>query len=168
MGNYCFKCGTKLKIQILENIPREVCPNCGWVYYPHLKVGAGGLVTVNHQLLLVQRAMDPWKESWYIPAGYAEIDETPAQTAEREIWEETGLKVHAKELVNIYFYDDDPRGNGLLVLFNCELISGNIQISNEALDARFFAAYELPENLAGVAHIAAVNDWLLKLTESAD
>ncbi len=168
MGNYCFKCGTRLKIQILENIPREVCPNCGWVYYPHLKVGAGGVVTLNHQLLLVQRALEPWRESWYLPAGYTEVDETPAQTAEREIWEETGLRVRARELINVYYYDDDPRGNGLLILYDCEYVSGAIQPSVEALDARFFRAHELPGNLAGVAHHAAVNDWLQKMTESAD
>ncbi|MFD6563938.1 NUDIX domain-containing protein [Micromonospora profundi] len=32
---------------------------------------------------------------WGLPGGYGEAEETPQQTAERELWEETGLRADA-------------------------------------------------------------------------
>ena len=60
-------------------------------------------------LLLIRRTHEPFGEQWNVPAGYVEIDEDPAHAVVREVYEETGLPVEIGRLVNVYFFNDDPR-----------------------------------------------------------
>lgn len=57
------------------------------------------------QVLLIQHHAGHWT----FPKGHAELDETPKQTAERELKEETGLAVHqflsSNPLVEKYFFN---------------------------------------------------------------
>ena len=138
---------------------RERCSSCGWIYYPHLKVGAGTLIEKNDAVLLVRRANEPWKGFWYLPAGYVEADETPQIAAERETQEETGLIVRVGNLIEIYPFDDDPRGNGLLILYRAEVCGGELQCSDEASECSYFLASELPSDIASKAHKQALADW---------
>lgn len=117
---------------------REVCPVCQWIFYPQLKVTASVLVVREGKILLVQRAKEPWKGYWYLPAGYVENDETPRMAAEREAEEETGFSIISKDLIDTYFYDDDPRGNGLLILYSGTISSGEIRNNAEAMAIEFF------------------------------
>ncbi|NPV77248.1 MAG: NUDIX domain-containing protein [Anaerolineae bacterium] len=144
---------------LLDRRSREQCPSCGWIYYPQLKVGAGVLIEQNDAVLLVRRAIEPWKDAWYLPAGYVEADETPRSAAERETREETGLIVRIGDLKGVYPFDDDPRGNGLLILYLADICGGELQCSNEASECRYFLASELPSNIAGMAHRQALADW---------
>ncbi len=165
MYQYCLKCGQQLDVQIIENRKRDICPVCGWINYVQLKVTAGMLVVNASKLLLVQRAIEPWKGYWYLPAGYVENDETPIHAAEREAQEETGLEIKAEKLEDIYFYNDDPRGNGLLILYSGRVAGGQIKINNEAEDIRFYFPNEINSlKLAGGSHNIAISDWLSKIS----
>jgi ADP-ribose pyrophosphatase YjhB (NUDIX family) len=161
--SFCLKCGQELVIRRLENRDREVCPACDWIYYPQLKVSGGALITHQGEILLVCRANEPWKGYWYLPAGYSEVDEAPAITAERETLEETGLVVRAGSLVGTYYFSDDPRGNGLLVVYRCEWLDGGIRPTDESLETRFFKPENLPQKIAGAGHGAALRDWLAEI-----
>lgn len=166
MNQYCLNCGHRLEKKIIENRKREICPLCGWVNYIQLKVTAGMLVVQDSRLLLVQRAMEPWKDYWYLPAGYVENDETPLKAAEREVREETGLEIKARRLENIYFYNDDPRGNGLLILYSGRVVGGNIKINREAKAIRYFYPEEIRAlKLAGGSHNLAIRDYLVKISK---
>jgi ADP-ribose pyrophosphatase YjhB (NUDIX family) len=167
MNQYCLNCGHRLETQIIENRERDVCPVCGRINYVQLKVTAGMLVVQASKLLLVQRAIEPWKGYWYLPAGYVENDETPIHAAEREAQEETGLEINAENLEDIYFYNDDPRGNGLLILYSGRVAGGKIKINSEAEEIRFFYPDEINSlKLAGGSHNIAIRDWLTKLSEA--
>jgi len=158
---YCLRCGAPLRDVFLEGRERAVCPACGWVYYPQLKVSAGALIEEDGRLLLVQRANEPWAGCWYMPAGFVEADEHPARAAEREASEETGLRVQAGELVNVYFYADDPRGSGVVILYRARTIGGQIRTNAEALSVQFFTPAEVMQlPLAGASADRAVHEWL--------
>jgi ADP-ribose pyrophosphatase YjhB (NUDIX family) len=166
MDQYCLNCGHQLEKQIIENRDRDICPDCGWVNYVQLKVTAGVLVVQDSKLLLVQRAIDPWKGYWYLPAGYVESDENPVHAAEREAQEETGFEIHVKELVDIYFYNDDPRGNGLLILYYGRIKSGKMLISKETKAIKFFYPDEIRTlKLAGGSHSKAIDDYLTRVSK---
>jgi 8-oxo-dGTP diphosphatase len=159
MAHHCFQCGEILIEQAEEGKLREVCPRCGWTYYPQLRVGAGVLVEQDGRALLVQRTGEPWKGAWCFPAGFIEPGEPPEQAAAREIREETGLQVEITGLVDIYFYDDDPRGNGLLLLYRGRRVGGEQQPTSETAQVQYFRPEEIPGDLAGGGNDRAVRAW---------
>ena len=124
------------------------------------KASAGAVVEAEGRLLLSKRDIEPWMGCWCLPAGYMEVDETPAQAAVREVFEETGLIVRVSDLLNVYFFDDDPRGNGILILYSAAVTGGSLHGSAEGREVRFFAPEEIPENLAGAEQDRAIRAWL--------
>ena len=118
-------------------------------------------------MLLVQRANDPWKGTWYLPAGYSEVDEHPQVTAHRETNEETGLTVSASQLVDVYMYDMDPRGNGILILYECMSFLGTIQPGPEAQKVQFFQPEAIRQMVIAPAHQKAVSDCLQRMTDGS-
>ena len=113
-------------------------------------------------LLLVQRGRqnDAFPGTWSLPAGYCEVDEPPRVTAVRETAEETGLQVEAGRLVDAYFFDDDPRGNGVLLIYEAEIVGGELETDGtEAVAAGFFGPEQLPDLLCGGGHDRAILAW---------
>jgi ADP-ribose pyrophosphatase YjhB (NUDIX family) len=51
------------------------------------------------QILLIQRRDNGL---WCLPGGLVEVGETPAESAERELWEESGIHGHAARLLGIF------------------------------------------------------------------
>lgn len=156
---HCPNCGTLLVTQIHEDRPRDFCSQCQRIHYQQLKVGAGGIIEKDGKLLLLQRTRQPFRGFWNLPAGYAEADENPYQTVIREIGEEIGLEVEVNRLLDIYFYQDDPRGNGILIVFLCRVTGGEQKMSEEVETFRYFAHDELPSQLAGGGHDQAIFAW---------
>jgi len=146
-------------MRLTDNREREVCPACDWVYYAQLKVGAAVLIEHDNKLLLLQRNHEPWKGTWMVPAGYVEADEDPKDAAIREVHEETGLEVELGDLFHVYYFDDDPRGNGVAFVYKAEKISGGINLNSESSDARFYYWHEIPSNLTLGGHDKIITEW---------
>ncbi|MGV8025135.1 MAG: NUDIX domain-containing protein [Anaerolineaceae bacterium] len=163
MTYHCLLCGEELQERILENRPRLACPHCDWIYYPQLKVSAGVLLEEQGRLLLVQRAFEPWKGCWYLPAGFIEVDEDPLVGAQRETEEETGLLVSITSLRNVSMYQDDPRGNGILIVYDAERASGSLRNSIESTNVDFFSPEEIHGmHLAGSSHSLVIHQWVIE------
>lgn len=158
MAHYCLQCGMKMQT-IWDERARESCPRCGWIYYPQQKLSAAGLIVQSDRLLLVRRAFAPWKDCWYLPAGYVEVDEDPMDAARREVYEETGLMVSVGRLLEGYYFDDDPRGNGFLLVYACQLNGGQLAVTAETCQAEYFSSTALPQPLAGAGHDRAILAW---------
>jgi ADP-ribose pyrophosphatase YjhB (NUDIX family) len=161
MANFCIQCGSLLLTKEIENRDRQVCPQCGWIYYEHRKLSAAVLAEREGKLLLVKRGIEPWYGKWCTPAGYMEVDEQPKDAASREASEETGLKFKVGELVGVYTYHDDPRGNGLVLIYHAEVIGGILAKTAESIDAGFFSPSEIKTmELAGASTDLQVMDWM--------
>jgi 8-oxo-dGTP diphosphatase len=162
---HCSWCGEILSEVQLEGRSRAACPSCGRVAYQQLKVGAGVLVQRQRELLLLQRGpgSDAFPSTWCLPAGYCEVDESPAVAAARETREETGLQVQVGRLVDVYFFDDDPRGNGLLVVYQADVIgkdrARDSDAAGEIAATGFFPGHDLPAPLCGGGHDQAISAW---------
>jgi 8-oxo-dGTP diphosphatase len=156
---FCPNCGASLEIVESEGRLRPYCPRCARIHYEQLKVGAGALVQHKGRLLLVQRTQQPFRHRWNLPAGYAEADEDPAETVVREVREETGLEIELANLMGVYFFDDDPRGNGILIVYECHAVGGKLTESPEGTNLTFFASDQIPPALAGGGHNQAIIAW---------
>ncbi|WP_196161117.1 NUDIX domain-containing protein [Reinekea sp. G2M2-21] len=111
---------------------------------------AAGAVIYNDagELLLVQERQGSKKGLWHIPSGSMESGEFPADTATREIKEETGLTIHLTHYLNTYVgcFDD-----GDLVLRHVWLEKYPAdqplapQLTDEIANLRFFSKADIAE-----------------------
>ncbi len=122
-----------------------VCTGCGRTHFRDPKVGVGVVVHDEQgRLLLVQRGVGPGKGRWALPAGFVDADEDPRVAAAREAQEETGLEVEVGAVVDVY--PSPGRGGASFFLaFEATVVGGTLAAADDALDARFFGAHELPE-----------------------
>ncbi len=155
---FCPKCSTELALEPYNHRRRRLCKKCGFVDFHNPVPAAGAIVVQDGKLLLVERAEDPYKGDWCIPAGYMEWDESPRRCAERELKEETGLEIRAGEVFEVYSGTDDPRTNAILILYFCEVVGGQAAAGDDASDLRFCSLSEIPSNIAFEAHRQAIAD----------
>jgi len=161
MGQYCQVCGARTEPRRVDGRTRDVCRDCGEISYAQWKVSAGVRVVNNGKILLVKRSHEPYQGKWHMPAGYVEIDEEPAQAAQREAREETGLTVRVEKLVDCYLDTDDPRGNVIILLYDASVVDGEVTPSDETEAVEFFSADEVANlQLAGESAEKELNDWL--------
>jgi 8-oxo-dGTP diphosphatase len=94
---FCPRCGQRLDL----DAPCR-CQACGASYWNNPKPCADVLVTHEGRLLLVRRALEPWAGYWDIPGGFCEAGQHPAETAVREVREETGLDITLGPLLGMW------------------------------------------------------------------
>ncbi len=70
-------------------------------YPSHPMIGVGAVVWRGDQVLLVQRGKPPRQGTWSLPGGRQEWGETVAETARREVFEETGLEIEVRDVVAV-------------------------------------------------------------------
>ena len=68
--------------------------------YP--RVGVGGVVVNKGRVLLIRRGQPPLKGRWSLPGGLVEVGETLTQALERELKEETGLRVEPVQIIGVF------------------------------------------------------------------
>jgi ADP-ribose pyrophosphatase len=114
--------------------------------YPMVAVGA--VVFKNNCVLLVRRGQAPSEDLWAIPGGSVEIGETLQAAAEREILEETGVKIRAGK--PIYAFDVIDRDAGGKIRFHyvivdlaADYVSGEPAAGDDAAEARWVSAHEV-------------------------
>lgn len=156
---FCLNCGFPLEVGGIDHTLRSFCANCGRIHYEQLKVGAGAIIEQDGCLLLIKRTQEPFAAHWNLPAGYVEVDESPAHAVVREVYEETGLRVGVAALENVYFADDDPRGNLILIVYRCRVLDGILSATLEGADPTYFHRDHVPKLLAGGAHNQAILAW---------
>jgi ADP-ribose pyrophosphatase YjhB (NUDIX family) len=96
------------------------------------------------RMLLVQRADSG---EWCMPGGAAEVGESPSATAEREAYEETGLRVRATRVLGVYDNRTAGHGRGARhiyhLVFECEVTGGELRaVTEETTDARWVTRAE--------------------------
>ena len=117
-------------------------------YTEYPRVGVGAIVIRDGKVLLVKRGVPPSEGLWAIPGGMIELGETIQQAAEREIYEETGIRIQAREPVyNFDLIDRDAEGriryHFVVVDVFAYYVSGEPEASDDVVDARWVAPEEL-------------------------
>ncbi|MCD2171926.1 NUDIX hydrolase [Rhizobium sp. C4] len=130
-----------------------------------LKPASSAIVIDGDRYLLIRRANPPAQDLFAFPGGRAEPGETPAETALRELEEETGLKAYNPRLFATYELPGRSGGGFFLSVFlvNCEDIR-DVRALEDALEAGWYSAAELatiavPDSVADC--IARLEVWRL-------
>jgi len=76
---------------------------------------AGGVVLRDGRVLLVRAKPKP--HDWVLPKGHIETDETPAETAAREVREEAGVEATAGREVGVLEFESPKSGRVRSVYF---------------------------------------------------
>ena len=142
---FCPRCGTALNHKELYGAVRGVCPNCKWIHFIDPKVAAAVLIVQDGRVLLVRRANEPFRGLWTLPAGFVDGGEDPAREAERECLEETSLSVRVTRVFDIISGREHPRGADFIIVYQAEIISGDMKPGDDADAVEWFDKEHLPE-----------------------
>jgi ADP-ribose pyrophosphatase YjhB (NUDIX family) len=136
--NFCTRCGSPVAHEQRSGRVRPVCPDCGWIFFADPKVAVAAVIESDGEILLVRRAVNPFKGKWTLPAGFVDAGEAPAAALERECLEETGLKVRVSELLDVVFGQEHPGGAHILIVYKAIVLSGKIRAGDDVDEAAFF------------------------------
>jgi 8-oxo-dGTP diphosphatase len=121
------------------------------------------------EVLLIKRVKDPFAGSWALPGGFIEMDERLADSAIRELSEETGIR--DLELTFFAFYDDpdrDPRGRTITAVFT-GIWEGDpdlLEASSDASALKWFHPDQLP--VLAFDHREIIEQYLRKKMQSGE
>jgi ADP-ribose pyrophosphatase YjhB (NUDIX family) len=114
------------------------------------KVGADAAIFNERGEILLMERIDG--SGWCLPCGWVEPLERPSQAAVREAREETGLLVEIKQLVGVFTRMPSPKFGPhtmIAVVQLCQVVGGQLSLSHEGLDLRYWAIDEM-ENWHGI------------------
>ncbi len=155
MTQYCPRCGSATH---QENDIMKKCPKCGIEYYPPIYTAIIVRSEKGDSILLVRART--FKRPYYgLVAGFLESGESLEQCVEREVLEETGLRVK-----DIRYFSSQPwpYPSGLMAGFTAKWESGDIRLQEEELkEAAFFTLDDLPM-IPGKMSMARqlIDDWI--------
>ena len=114
--------------------------------YATPKVDVRAAVFRDGKVLLVREAAD---DLWTMPGGWADVNDSPAQSVERETFEESGFRVKAMKLAAVYDRARHPHDPPLpfhvyKMFFLCEILGGTATPSRETPAVDFFSLTALP------------------------
>ncbi len=115
--------------------------------YATPKVDVRGAVFQNSKILLVKERSDG---KWSLPGGWADVGESPSESVEREVWEESGFHVRPLRLAAVYDRGKHPHKPLMhyhiyKLFFICEITGGQATTSSETEQVEFFEESDLPE-----------------------
>ena len=117
-----------------------------------------------HSVLLTRRTDNG---QWCLPGGMIEPGESIAEGCEREVFEETGLRVQVLRLTGVYsdpdrmtVYPDGNKAQVIVLNFEIEQVGGELGISDETTDAHFFPVFEAMEMDLFNSHADHIRDTL--------
>lgn len=116
------------------------------------------------QVLLIERASDPYKGCWAFPGGFLNIDESASDGAIRELKEETGLTGAYME--QFHTYSDparDPRERVITIAHYALVRTSEVCPGDDAAKACWFPLDKVPT--LAFDHALILKDALTRLRE---
>jgi ADP-ribose pyrophosphatase YjhB (NUDIX family) len=125
----------------------------GWLVeegYATPKIDVRGAIFRESKVLLVRERVDG---KWTMPGGWADVNDAPSYSVEKEIEQESGFTARAVKLAAVF---DRNKHNHPAFLFHvwkmffiCEITGGEPRESHETTGVDFFALDALPELSTG-------------------
>ena len=141
---HCPACGAPVRYRVPDDgdvRERAVCTACGAVHYENPLLVLGTVPYLGERVLLCQRAIEPRRGKWTLPAGFMELGESMAEGAARETAEESGARIRMGPL---FSWASLPRVSQVHVFYLAEMLDATLAPGSETLQARLFAESEIP------------------------
>ncbi len=127
-------------------------------------LGTNIVVIQDNKVLLTKRSDVPM---WCLPGGGVDAGESVAQTAVREVHEETGLTIQLTRFVGVYSRPNWGIDGDHVLLFTAVPIDGTLQMADgEVIDQNFFDPNQLPQPILWW-HIQRIKDAFAGVTGAA-
>ena len=147
-GNrYCGRCGGRM-----ERKPGQrtlACPECGNTVYPGIAPVVMVAVTDGDRLLMTKYA-DRSLPQWVLISGFVEAGETLEEAAEREVYEETGIRIR-----DLQYFGSQPWGfSGSVIAGYTARLDGPDEIRpdrKELAEAEWHLRSRLPDELTDIS-----------------
>lgn len=139
MSRSCSRCGAAMAR--IDRTWGKMCLGCGHNHFPHIHPCIIVLVKRGEELLLGRKP--EWPEGRYsLVAGFVDFGESLEECVEREVLEETGVRVRNIRYVGSQSW---PFPTQLMVGFVAEYASGEVVVDRlELEDARWFGRDAMP------------------------
>jgi ADP-ribose pyrophosphatase len=126
------------------------------------RIAVGAVVIKDNKILLVQRKHPPHQDEWVIPGGKVKWGESLQYAAEREILEETGIRIKAQESIYTFelIHRDEQQqviDHYVIVDLMCRYQSGEVRAHSDAKAVHWFDKEQL-----STGHINSTTLYLLK------
>jgi len=143
---FCPYCGVRLSEKMAEGRMRKWCSSCDITLYEN-PVPATCTIVVDDQsrILLVKRKVAPQKGKWCLPGGFMENGESPEQSAQRELSEETGLSGKIESLIGLITTPGTIYDSILMSCFLIRSYTGCAMAGDDAEELRWFPINKLPD-----------------------
>ena len=146
-AKHCPLCSAELRESQVGGRVRLRCMRCAFVLYSNPACAAAGVVfNERGEILLVRRAIEPYRGFWALPAGYQEIDEEPVATVAREVFEEAGVEIEVQGLLDLLFVRDSRKPANVAV-YLCRAVGGMLRPGEEESEAAWFSLDALPSQI---------------------
>jgi ADP-ribose pyrophosphatase YjhB (NUDIX family) len=129
------------KIPEGDDRERLVCTDCGYVQYDNPKIIVGAVFEWEGKVLLCKRAIEPRLGYWTFPAGFMEMNETAAEGAVRESWEEARARIEVIDLLGTY---DIPHIGQVYLLYRARMLGPEFAPGPESEEVALFDWEEVP------------------------
>ena len=111
------------------------------------------------KVLLIQRALEPFKGKWALPGGFVRVEETLDDAVRRELVEETGIDdIFLEQLYTFGTVKRDPRERVVSVAYYAlvKLSEHHAKAATDAANAQWFPVSQLPKLAFDHAEIVAM------------
>ena len=131
-----------------------------------VRVGVGVIILDSQGWILLEKRSDCGM--WGFPGGRIEPGESIKEAAVREVHEETGITVEITRLLGVYsepesrivtFSDNGDVVHLVDILLEAKILFGELTISSESEELRFFPSDSLPPDIVPPA-VAPFRDFL--------
>ena len=104
------------------------------------------LIMDGDRILIVRRSPESFKypDCWDLPGGRLQIGENPAHGLKREVMEETGLRIEVGKPL-FTFHEVVNNIPLFFVVYQCEMVSGEIRLSANRTEFKWATRYEILE-----------------------
>lgn len=140
---FCPRCGGSLGRRLLKvkEPERLVCQQCEFIFYLDPKVVAGTIFTIDDEVVLLRRGIEPSMGKWVFPGGYVDRGESAEEAAIRETSEESDLEVQIRRLLGVYSYSGSLN---IIIVYAADVLGGALGAGDESIEAATFPVSRIP------------------------